>query len=103
MDPQELMRRLCRRHGVIPARGERLLPLVRWALESPREIRERILKIVEDTLAWHARTEEAPGEASGSAASPTVLVAVAKVLHGWSPSDRILGPDEGRSGSEPAG
>jgi hypothetical protein len=87
---------------VSPSRGERLLPLVRWALESPREIRQRILGIVDDTLSWHGREAAAapapegePAAEPQAAANPSVLVAVARVLHAWSPSDRILGPRPG--------
>lgn len=90
MDPKVLLQRLCRRHGVAPERGGRLLPLVRWALESPPEIRTRILAIVEETLSWHGRETEGDRALVG-AANRSVLVAVARVLHDWSPSERILG------------
>lgn len=102
MDPQVLLERLCRRHGVPPARGERLLPLVRWALESPSEVRVRILAIVEETLSWHARDLEGEEELA-SAANQSVLLAVARVLHTWSPSERILGleAEGGSAGPRP--
>ena len=88
MDPEALLRRLCRRHGVPQARGIRLFPLIRWALESPPEVRVRILAIVEETLEWRADEGDAERD---PVASPAVLVAVARVLHDWSPSERILG------------
>lgn len=101
MDPETLLRRLCRAHGVPPARGRRLYPLICWALESPPEVRERILAIVEETLAW--RGEEGDGERPPEpTASPAVLIAVARVLHEWSPSERILGIGSEGGGPSPA-
>ena len=89
MDPQHLLEELCRRHGVPPERGARLLPLVRWALEGSAAARERILSVVEETLAQRALEAERPGEIE--AANRSILVAVARVLHDWTPSAGLLG------------
>jgi hypothetical protein len=89
MSPELTLRALCARNQVPYSDGERLLPIVRRALEAPDEARDRILALVEQNLrqrgtgvAGHARlaldTEQ------------EILVAVARVLHGWSPSAPLL-------------
>lgn len=95
MDPQHLLEELCRRHGVPPERGARLLPLVRWALEGSASARDRILSVVEETLAQRAMNEDSPGEIA--AANRSILVAVARVLHDWTPSAGLL--DMGADGA----
>jgi hypothetical protein len=89
MDPEQLLAELCRRHGVPPERGARLLPLVRWALEAAEPVRERILGVVEETLASRALGEESPSALA--AANRSLLLAVARVLHDWTPSEGLLG------------
>lgn len=89
MDPEHLLAELCRRHGVPPERGARLLPLVRWALEGSASVRERILAVVEETLAQPALGQGSAGELA--AANRSILVAVARVLHDWTPSEGLLG------------
>ncbi|MCA8980907.1 MAG: hypothetical protein H6831_02825 [Planctomycetes bacterium] len=84
MEAEALIENLCRRHGAAPEAGAQLLPLVRWALQSSGETRERVLELVERTL--RLRTERAQQEAADDA----VLHAVARVLHGWTPSQGIL-------------
>jgi hypothetical protein len=95
MEAESLLNQLCARHGVDPASGARLLPLVRWALEAPPESRERILQVVENQL----RGEPQEGELNASgdrqvAAEHAVLVAVAKVLHQWNPKLSLLDLDQ---------
>jgi len=89
MDPERLLRRICERHGLPAKAGRRLIPLVRKALESPPRVRDRILSLVERNLA-----RDGSGEGSVDALirdlDQEVLVSVAKVLHGWTPSPRVL-------------
>jgi len=96
MEAEILLSRLCARHGVDPTQGARLLPLVRWALQGPRESRERILQVVEASL----QSGEQPGEGRTreleQAAERAVLVAVARVLHTWRPEENLLNLGLGR-------
>jgi hypothetical protein len=87
MTPESTLRALCERHQVPYSVGERLLPLVRSALEAPEPTRERLLALVERNL--QQRAPDADRE---------VLLAVARVLHDWSPSDPLLdlGGNQGR-------
>ena len=89
MDAEDLLHDLCDRHGVEHSRGARLLPLVRWALRGPEDARERILAVVEKTLAASATRGAEPRELY-AAADRAVLLAVARILHGWTPDDKIL-------------
>ena len=68
-----------------------MLPLVERALSSPEDVRERILILIDNNLARQAgdelldpkvNLEEDVGE--------EVLLSVAKVLHHWVPSAKIL-------------
>jgi hypothetical protein len=87
MEAETLLQRLCERHGVDPNRCERLLSLVRWALKGPLETRSKVLAVVERNIA--ATRDGVPGNAAelAQAADRAVLMAVAKVLHTWSPGD----------------
>jgi hypothetical protein len=84
MEAESLIEDLCRRHGAAPEAGAELLPLVRWALQSAPETREQVLALVERTLRLKTR------RAQSEAADDAMLQAVARVLHGWSPSKGIL-------------
>ncbi len=84
MEAEKLIEKLCRRHGTDPSHGARLLPLVRWALQAPDMVRSRIMEAVEGTL----RRSVAP-----RAADNVILIAVARVLHTWSPNTGILDLD----------
>lgn len=98
MTPENWLRSVCERHGLPASYGLRLIPLVRRAMEAPDEVRERILALVEGNLVQRAR---------GESGDPTlmrdldheVLLAVAKVLHNWSPSEPML--DLGSGGATP--
>ncbi len=98
MDPKNLLDSLCARHGVDPDLGARLLPLVRWALKGPADSRERILRVVEKTLAGEQTSAEESKRELNAAANHAVLVAVARVLHNWSPADQLMGLDLGVAG-----
>ena len=100
MEAEILLSRLCARHGVDPASGARLLPLVRWALEAPRDSRERILRVVEDQLQGKPRKADQPSAAGElqAAAEHAVLVAVARVLHQWKPDQGLLDLGQGAGG-----
>ena len=91
MDARRLLQRMCERHGLAFRQVSRLLPLIQRALVSPRDVRDRILGMVETNLARRA---------SGAPVDPTVKVhqdldeevlqSVARVLHGWTPSTKVL-------------
>ena len=91
MDARNLLLRMCERHDLPFGEASRLLPLIERALNSPHHVRDRILVLVENNLAR---------KATGNAAATTeqvhrdldeeVLVSVAKVLHNWTPSSKIL-------------
>jgi hypothetical protein len=89
MTPESTLRGLCERNQVPYSRAERLLPIVARALEAPESTRERILALVERNL------QQPGGGAAGQEKlardlEHEILLAVARVLHGWSPSDPLL-------------
>jgi hypothetical protein len=92
--PEELLRRMCLRHGLPPDYAIRLIPVVRRAMSSPEEIRERILAMVDGNLAQHAADRtQAPPEARDP--DDAVLLAVARLMHHWTPTETALDPDGG--------
>ena len=95
--PEDLLRRMCLRHGLPPDYAIRLIPVVKRAMSSPEEIRERILAMVDGNLAQHAadRSQEPPEARDPDDA---VLLAVAKLMHHWTPSDHALDPEGGLGG-----
>ncbi|HIG11339.1 MAG: hypothetical protein ABGY71_03315 [bacterium] len=98
MDARFLLATLCARHGVEFDRGLRLLPLIRWALEGPESSRDRILSVVERTLSNDGIPDQDHARRFRAAADQAILVAVAGVLHSWSPSDKLLDLDFGMPG-----
>lgn len=93
MEAEILLHRLCERHGIDPDRGARLLPLVRWALEGPQDARERILRLVEASLKTGEQVPPRTLKNLHATAERALLVAVARVLHEWSPDEGLLDPD----------
>ena len=90
MDANRLLEHLCARHGLSLADAQGLLPLVERALTSPKEVRERILSLVEANLAKKAGgSGEATLDQLERDLDEEVLRAVAKTLHGWEPSPRV--------------
>ncbi len=89
MNPEDLVSAMCARHGLPPESGAHLLPLVKKALEAPDAIRNRILTVVDGSLALTAQGR-AGGDRVWSDVDREVLIAVARVLHGWAPSDSML-------------
>ncbi len=88
MSAEHLVRALCARHGLPEEAGTPFLPLVRKALQSTDGTRERILRLVDEALG-----ERGEALATGSrnpAGDDRVLIAVARVLHAWTPSDGML-------------
>ncbi len=96
MTPENLLRSMCERHGLPAEYGARLIPLVRRAMESPDEVKQRILALVEGNLAQCARGDDG-GATLWRDLDHEVLLAVARVLHDWSPSEPLLdlGPNLG--------
>jgi hypothetical protein len=89
MTPENLLRSMCERHGLPADYGRRLLPLVRKAMDAPDEVRERILALVDGNLANRAQgSAELESHLEGT--DQEVLVAVARVLHDWTPSEPML-------------
>lgn len=89
MNAESLLRALCQRNQVPYSYGERLLPLVRRALEAPEQVRDRILVLVDRNLKDHA--QGAVGhEKLYRDLEEEILVAVARVLHDWTPSEPLL-------------
>lgn len=101
MTPENLLRSMCERHGLPAEYGQRLLPLVRRAMEAPDEVRERLLALVDGNLATRAQGEP-DGAPSERDVDHDVLVAVARVLHAWSPSEPMsdLGSSLGGLGTQ---
>jgi hypothetical protein len=102
MNPENVVRSLCARHGLPPEAGAPYLSLVEKALASPDDVRERLLTLVDGSLAQRAQgiAEDPSFQAD---ADREVLVAVARVLHAWTPSDPMLdlGSTLGRQGPAP--
>ena len=92
MDPQRLLRKMCDRHGLPYGEVERLEPLVQRALQSPESVRDRILTMVETNLAKRngTTTPESSNEALFQDLDEEVLISVARVLHAWAPSGKVL-------------
>ncbi len=89
MTPESTLRSLCERNQVPYSAGERLLPIVRRALEAPDDTRDRILALVERNL--QQRGDGISGrEKLARDLEHEILLAVARVLHDWSPSDPLL-------------
>lgn len=89
MNAENLLRAMCERHGLPADYGQRLLPLVRRALLAPQPVRDRILRLVDTNLRSCAEGQ-VDQEKLWSTLDHEVLVAVARVLHGWTPSDPML-------------
>lgn len=89
MNAENLLRAMCERHGLPPDYGQRLLPLVRRALLAPQPVRDRILRLVDTNLKSCADGSVDQHKLWGDL-DKEVLVAVARVLHGWSPSEPML-------------
>ena len=96
-NPEELLRRMCIRHGLPPDYAIQLIPVVRRAMDSPDEIRERILAMVDGNLAQHAADRES-GPPKARDPDDAVLLAVARLMHHWTPSDAALDPNGGFEG-----
>lgn len=91
MDPHQLLTRMCKRHGLPQSGAKRLLPLIERALVSPDQVRDRILTLVDQSLARQAATnaETRPERVFQDLDSET-LRSVAQLLHNWAPSSDLL-------------
>ena len=89
MNAEKLLRTMCASLGLPFRYGTRLLPLVERAVRSPGDVRERLLSLVEANLAHCARTRQRENSLQGKL-DEEVLVAVARVLHAWSPSRLMM-------------
>ncbi len=104
MDPSAIIAELCRRHGVSPAFGNRLRPLIERAQVVPPEASARIMDLIERSFAEEARRarEEEQKKREQEVRDVRVLSAVASILHAWEPPDWLRRwtepPAEGGSG-----
>jgi hypothetical protein len=89
MESKRLLKELCRRHGIEYESGAPLLPMIERALQSPREVRIRLLRLVERTLRFTGE-DVYPSELAEAAHSNDVLSAVARALHDWNPPEEFL-------------
>ena len=89
MTAEDLLRAMCERNGLPASSGERLLPLVRRALQAPSDVRNRILTLVENNLIKKAQ-DQLDSKRLWNEMDNAVLVAVARVLHDWDPSSSVL-------------
>jgi hypothetical protein len=80
---------MCARHGLPYTQAEQLIPLVQRALEAPDEVRDRILTLIEGNLARRA-SGKVSIERLFEDLDQEVLISVARVLHGWHPSDKVV-------------
>ena len=88
MSAENLVRALCARHGLPEEAGTPFLPLVRKALLATDGTRDRILRLVDEALA--DRSDALANGSRDPAGDDRVLVAVARVLNGWTPSEGML-------------
>ncbi len=88
MSAENLVRALCARHGLPVEAGTPFLPLVRKALLSAEDDRKRLLQLVDGALA--DRGEQLLSGCHDKNGDDRVLIAVARVLHPWVPSDGML-------------
>lgn len=84
MDPSAHIEELCRRHGVSPAFGKKLLPLVRRSGEVAPDAGRRILDLVERSFVEEARRTREE-ERRRRESDLRALSAVAGILHDWCP------------------
>jgi hypothetical protein len=89
MNAENLLRAMCERHGLSPEAGARLLPLVRRALAAPADVRDRILRLVDTNLKGCPSGQIEPDKLWRDLDNE-VLIAVARVLHAWTPSAPML-------------
>jgi hypothetical protein len=95
--PEELLRKMCLRHGLPEDYAIQLIPVVRRAMQSPEEVRERILAMVDGNLAQHA-ADRATVPVPARDPEDAVLLAVARLMHHWTPSEGALDPETGLGG-----
>ncbi len=83
---------MCRRHGLEFDRAASLLPIIRRALEASDGVRDRLLLMVDTSLAERAGAAGTKKNPQGLErdVDDEVLMAVSKVLHGWRPSGKML-------------
>lgn len=92
MDSRRLLQRICRRHGLAYDEATRLLPILRRAIRSPAEVRDRLLLVIERSLARRsAATARHAPDAVFRDLDDELLVSVAQVLHVWKPTGRGFG------------
>ena len=102
MTPEEMLREMCVRHGLPPDYAVKLIPVVRRAMDSSEEVRQRIMAMVEGNLAQHAADLEEQEEADRDP-EEAVLLAVARLMHHWTPSESMLDLSSGFGGLDLTG
>jgi hypothetical protein len=94
---------MCARHQVPVGEAERLLPLLERALASSSRVRLRVLTHIERALAKRNQGATVRLEEVEKDLDAEVLVSVARLLHGWSPSQGTLGFGDLPDGLMPGG
>ena len=65
--------------------------MVERALESPAQLRDRLLRLVEENLARRSPKSAAPSlRETTRDLEEEILFSVARILHNWTPSGKIL-------------
>ena len=86
MHAQDTLRTLCLRHGLDEAFGRRLLPLLERAASAPPEVRDRLLRLVEQSFVRESERRATLRE-NAEAAQEDALLNVARALHAWDPPE----------------
>ena len=87
MTPNEKITELCDRHHVSKAFGRRLLPLIRRALDSAEEKRDRLLALVDRSFAEEAKRNRITPPKALTAKERRILRTVGGILHTWDPPE----------------
>lgn len=103
MDPKTTLERLRQDHGVSEDFAKRFLPLVTRATQTSREVRERILQLVERSFRRHAERQaerlEQRRKRPMAAIDEILLDKVARVLHRWEPAPWLTQWQDGHPGT----
>ncbi|MEO0651921.1 MAG: hypothetical protein AAFZ65_14695 [Planctomycetota bacterium] len=94
MHAQETLRTLCLRHGIDEAFGRRLLPLLERAAGATPDVRDRLVRLVEQSFERESERREQLRQ-NVHLREDEALLNVARALHGWDPPENF-DPNEHR-------
>lgn len=92
MDPRKWLERLCHRHGLSADQHADLLPLAEKAASGPPEARQGLLALIAEALALRAARGLAGGGGRATL-DESLLLEVARALHGWLPAPGLPGSE----------